>query len=740
VSPFVTSATITVGQSAAGSILEVRGLRFGRDKMKISAKLAVGMSTLTYDPKPLLCTETLLLLSLGSTKHIPIATPIMASLQHSETGSSNTAEVAKIASGIAATPYLAGQSSRFLATTATSVTVSGSDLGALADARLYFGFSDSHLHFACPNLALTAAELTCTGILFNATAGTKLYATATVNGVKSNVAELATFVTGAHVHTADFKVERNTGTSRVEISGTSFGSDCSELSVAFVPALTAYPVMCSSNQLVVDTASTSSLALGDLKAVVTRSGGESNGGTAVKIGSVIASAGSAPSITASTEAFSYKETTLSIAGSNFGNTGSDVRIYLLPANGDPPTAAVMTGSPSLLSANIGIMTTMHQGIMQATVTRGGVQSSIASVATVKEIYPVISSIAPRSSPVEGGVIVTIIGKHLSYHKLWCGWGSPTANSTVVGNDTLATCVTPPIAAGNVSLKIHIQDGRSVSTAVNVVFYPSVLVSDTKHHRVLRFNADTGDFAGVFVTPSSGGLTRPQGLAFGSGRRFFVASEGTRSILQYDASTGVFVKEFCRTSGAPKGITVHYTDLYVCGGSDAKIHRFNGLTGAYRGVYAGSPNLKYPWSVIFDRHTNASLVADMQQHHLVHFTQPKFDAKANLALGDFQATHRRQWSFNKITQVRTMDVTEDSLYVTSPALGFAAAQYNRSTGHHIYNIEDSNVQQPSDVKVYGNYLYVCGKGEIRKYNRYDGELLGVFAKENMACGFMIFHIN
>ena len=61
---------------------------------------------------------------------------------------------------------------------------------------------------------------------------------------------------------------------------------------------------------------------------------------------------------------------------------------------------------------------------------------------------------------------------------------------------------------------------------------------------------------------SGGLLRPWGLAFGPQESLFVASDGTGSILRYNSSTGRFLSSFCNVTG-PRGITVHYNDLYVC---------------------------------------------------------------------------------------------------------------------------------------------------------------------------------
>jgi hypothetical protein len=42
---------------------------------------------------------------------------------------------------------------------------------------------------------------------------------------------------------------------------------------------------------------------------------------------------------------------------------------------------------------------------------------------------------------------------------------------------------------------------------------------------------------VFVTPKSGGLNGPAGMAFGDDGFLYVASRNTREILRYDANDG-----------------------------------------------------------------------------------------------------------------------------------------------------------------------------------------------------------
>jgi len=540
------------------------------------------------------------------------------------------------------------------------------------------------------------------------------------------------------VSLGSFKVSQHSTGNRIEVGGMNFGTDCLDLAVIFTPNVASNIVDCHDAMLFVDTAATNSLTLGDLLAVVSRSGGSS---TAVKVGEVVAAV-SAPSVTASVDAVSYKETMLEIIGSGFGTVIDDVKVYLIPTGGVVPSTIVKHVADTAISVMVLGLSEAHTGRLSGVVARQGVKNT-AVIATLQEIVPEVSSVDPLVSPIEGGSVITIAGKNFQYDELQCLWGSTTATKAF-GNGSVATCSTPRYAVGNATLTVKTAHGHLVHTTASLAFYPTLLVSDLKHDRVLRFSAHSGAFVDVFVQPSSGGLKGPQGLAFNPEHNLVVASSQTQSILQYDGSTGAFMKVFARLSTFPKGLTFHYGDLYVCGAHDRRIHRFHGITGSARGVFYESAMLRYPYSLMFDAFTNDTLVADMLQSGLVRAKSEKNNVDKNTHitfdehLRSGQGPLYTRFSPVPMREVRSFDMSADSVYVTSPALGSAVTQFNRSTGEHVLNIEDPYMRSPSDVKIFNNFLYVCGENDVRKYNRYDGELMGTFINMDMACSFMIFH--
>jgi hypothetical protein len=66
--------------------------------------------------------------------------------------------------------------------------------------------------------------------------------------------------------------------------------------------------------------------------------------------------------------------------------------------------------------------------------------------------------------------------------------------------------------------------------------------------VLRFDARTGAFRGVFVPSRVGGLTEAWDLKFGPDGNLYVASAGSDQVLRYDGRTGAFLGPFAAGGG------------------------------------------------------------------------------------------------------------------------------------------------------------------------------------------------
>jgi DNA-binding beta-propeller fold protein YncE len=79
----------------------------------------------------------------------------------------------------------------------------------------------------------------------------------------------------------------------------------------------------------------------------------------------------------------------------------------------------------------------------------------------------------------------------------------------------------------------------------LVFGPdgNLFVSSGFSNSVLEYNGTTGAFVKTFVPTGSGGLNSPLGLVFGPNGNLFVSSRATNSVLEYNGTTGAFVTDF-----------------------------------------------------------------------------------------------------------------------------------------------------------------------------------------------------
>jgi fibronectin type 3 domain-containing protein len=152
--------------------------------------------------------------------------------------------------------------------------------------------------------------------------------------------------------------------------------------------------------------------------------------------------------------------------------------------------------------------------------------------------------------------------------------------------------------------------------------------------VLRFNGTTGAFLGVFasgggadpnsqafqvrldggnagnfvVTPASGGLDGPTGLAFGPDGNIYVSSYGL--VLRYSGQTGLALGTFASGGGLTNANATGLAfgpdgNLYVTCYPGNKILRFDGTTGAFKDTFvaAGLGGLDRPIGLAFGPDNN-----------------------------------------------------------------------------------------------------------------------------------------
>ena len=82
-----------------------------------------------------------------------------------------------------------------------------------------------------------------------------------------------------------------------------------------------------------------------------------------------------------------------------------------------------------------------------------------------------------------------------------------------------------------------------------------------NNSVIEYDATTGAFIRTFVPSGSGGLASPDGILFGQDHNLYVANSdnGPPEVLRYNGQTGVFLGVFVQTGDG----AANFTDW--CGG-------------------------------------------------------------------------------------------------------------------------------------------------------------------------------
>src|SRR4029077_9230208 len=122
------------------------------------------------------------------------------------------------------------------------------------------------------------------------------------------------------------------------------------------------------------------------------------------------------------------------------------------------------------------------------------------------------------------------------------------------------------------------------SAASVVSAGDLLVSSRFSSRVIRYDAATGTFVSVFAIGH--GVANPNGIAYGPDGNLYVGNGDEGRVLKFDGQTGDYLGDFI-TPATPGGLTncraiVFGPDgnLYVNSGSTSKVLAYDGRTGAF----------------------------------------------------------------------------------------------------------------------------------------------------------------
>jgi hypothetical protein len=411
----------------------------------------------------------------------------------------------------------------------------------------------------------------------------------------------------------------------------------------------------------------------------------------------------------------------------------------------------MSWVATLLLISAGSVSFSYAGTITATVPTKIAAAPVLNATTVSACGLRVNWLVPPSNGGKPVLHYTIYatGGGTTHKKMAIVQGAATTTTFVTGLKR-TTAYTFTVTSTNEIGESEKSDASVSVTTQN--FRKYIFVSDFLNDRVVRFDFATKQFKDVFVQKGSGGLRGPWGIAFNKyddpaqPRTFYVASEGTSSILQYDSCDGSFIKQFAFVPGQPRGLKFHLLPsahkpprqqkmLLVCSAYTDSILKYNALTGSPLGTYA--TGVDTPWDLVVGpqstgvgRSPEDIFVSSEHEDAVIQFQnttgafKSKFtDKKVNYANGLVFGTHAET----------------SHLFVTGPYAGKVIVKFDQNNGTYIEHFEDRDMQYPLGMVYYEQTLYVNDKNTIRTYDAETGEFLEVWSSHDGLMGsYILFH--
>jgi DNA-binding beta-propeller fold protein YncE len=281
-------------------------------------------------------------------------------------------------------------------------------------------------------------------------------------------------------------------------------------------------------------------------------------------------------------------------------------------------AGTVTFAPGQVSRRV-LLVTHEEPVLDGNETFG-VQLSNATGASIAAGSATVTIVdPPRQLNVTSPAAPVIEGDHTPHYRGPIVYGFPGANYTPVTLGPDGYLYTSPVGGpgyGSIQrfdpttgafIDTFVQPGRIHGVSEMVFQNGYLYVASWFTNEVLRFDGTTGAFVDAFVTAGSGGITAPNGLAFGPDANgdgvadLYVTGANSNNVVRYDGATGQPLGTYITpgSGGLSFPLTLAFGPdaLYVTSPGTNQILKYNSLTGAYLGV-AASAGLSNPRCVRF----------------------------------------------------------------------------------------------------------------------------------------------
>jgi DNA-binding beta-propeller fold protein YncE len=201
-----------------------------------------------------------------------------------------------------------------------------------------------------------------------------------------------------------------------------------------------------------------------------------------------------------------------------------------------------------------------------------------------------------------------------------------------------------------------------------------------NNSVLKYHGRNGRFLGVFVSEGSGGLQGPMDLSFGQDGNLYVVSSYAGGVFRYDGQTGAFIDHFTSEPSGGESMRWRGRFMFASSHNDDTVFRFDGRTGALLGSVT---NGFLDWATGFDFGPDGNVyVASFFDDSVV-----KFNFRTGQSMGTFAT--------NCFGPEMIEFGPNDDLYVAS-YFGDSIDCFDGQTGDWKRSISGSGLEGPMDV--------------------------------------------
>src|SRR5215472_7683425 len=259
----------------------------------------------------------------------------------------------------------------------------------------------------------------------------------------------------------------------------------------------------------------------------------------------------------------------------------------------------------------------------------------------------------------------------------------------------------------------------------------LFVTSQLNHSVLEYDDTTGTF--VRVAASGGALGDPLGLAIGVDGNLLVSDGQTNQVKRYDNQTGAFIDVFASSNLAgPVGMTIHQCVLYVTNSNPPQgVQRFDGATGVNTGNFVPSIDNPSPRDVKVNPANNRLYVLYRNAA-----TVETFDLTTMASLGLLMPAGNPIGSGGLSMPYAMAFGPDGNLYISGGALGegnLGVRRYNPTTGAFIdfFANTGSDLYAPIGI-AFGpdNNLYVATQNaaNVMRFNYPTGAFMDFFVPD------------